>query len=71
MDFELDDVIENTFGFGVELFAQGIGPERELFVSGKAQLEKMQEGKRRGKKGPRVDLGTYSMFVFISRCSIN
>lgn len=48
MDFELDDVVEDAFGFGVEFFAQGIGPERELFISGGKRFlvrERMERGK--------------------------
>ena len=71
VDFELDDVVEDAFGFGVEFFAQGVGPERELFVSG---------GKKRGLwlekrvgRGETSKVGgeTNSMLVFISRCSIS
>lgn len=37
---ELDDVVKHLLDLGVQLLAQGIRPERELFVSGKVALVK-------------------------------
>lgn len=47
MDLELDDVVEDPFGFGVKFFAQRVGAERELFVSWVA-LERGDEGEEGG-----------------------
>lgn len=48
MDLELDDVVEDAFGFGVEFFTQGVGAERELFVSVGCVREGLVRGRREG-----------------------
>lgn len=62
MYLELNNIIQHPFQFGVELFSQRGRPQRQLLIP----TTTVSSGSISWCTG-----GTYSRFVFISRCSIN